>query len=202
MTVIKARPRTHYSMIDGSNGDLEDLVGLLRQVWFGTVALETFKRDNLDTDAATVQHSRTTFRPDVEIEPPEEVPINSESSTSIGIQKAEVKFAVRDVTELVIGAGQQTDKGRETQMNDVGGTAQGAVAGKIGRLLRSKRSFSERQVQKGKCMIPCDEQLCSFPMLSVQESSQARQVDRGVLLEIPVVVLTQGEFCVTFPFVP
>ena len=28
-------------------------------------------------------------------------------------------------------------------------------------------------------MIPCDEQLRSFPMLSAQESSQARQMDRG-----------------------
>ena len=151
-------------MIDGGNGDLEDLVGLLRQVWFDTEALEAFKRDNLDTDATTVQHSRTTFRPDVEIEPPEEVPVNSDSPTSVGIQKAEGKFAVRDVTELVVDAGQQTDKGREARMNDVGGTAQGAVsAGRIGRLLRSKRSFSEMQVQKGKCMTPCDEQFSVFP---------------------------------------
>ena len=28
-------------------------------------------------------------------------------------------------------------------------------------------------------MIPCDEQLCSFPTLSEQESTQARQMDRG-----------------------
>ena len=27
--------------------------------------------------------------------------------------------------------------------------------------------------------IPCDEQLCSLPTLSEQESSQARQMDRG-----------------------
>ena len=97
-------------MIDGGNGDLEDLVGLLRQER-DTEALEAFKRDNLDTDATTVQHPRTTFRPDVEIEPPEEVPINSESPTSVGIQKAEGKFAVRDVKELVADAGHRRRSG-------------------------------------------------------------------------------------------
>ena len=47
------------------------------------------------------------------------------------------------------------------------------------RLLRSKRSFSELQVQKGECVIPCDEQLRSSPSMSEQESSQAKQMDRG-----------------------
>ena len=41
------------------------------------------------------------------------------------------------------------------------------------RLLRSKRSFSELRDQKGEYVTPCDEQLCE------QESSQARQMDRG-----------------------
>ena len=41
------------------------------------------------------------------------------------------------------------------------------------RLLRSKRSFSELKDQKGEYVTPCDEQLCE------QESSQARQMDRG-----------------------
>ena len=50
-------------------------------------------------------------------------------------------------------------------------------AGRIERLLRSKRSFSELRVHKSECVIPCDEQLCSFPTLSEQEASQARQMD-------------------------
>ena len=40
-------------------------------------------------------------------------------------------------------------------------------------MLRSKRSFSESKDQKGEHVNPCDEQLCE------QESSQARQMDRG-----------------------
>ena len=46
-------------------------------------------------------------------------------------------------------------------------------AERILRLFRSKRSFSELKDQKGEHVTPCDEQLCE------QESSQARQMDRG-----------------------
>ena len=52
-------------------------------------------------------------------------------------------------------------------------------AGRIERLLISKRSFGELWNQKGECVIPCDKQLCSFPSLSEQESGQTRQMDRG-----------------------
>ena len=41
------------------------------------------------------------------------------------------------------------------------------------RLLRSMRSPSELKDQKGEDVTPCDGQLCE------QESSQARQMDRG-----------------------
>ena len=81
---------------------------------------------------------------------------------------------------LFVAAGQQADEGREARPNDVGGTVQSAVsAGRIERLLRSTRSFSELRVQKGECVILCDEQSCSFPTLSEQESRQARQMDTG-----------------------
>ena len=59
-------------MVGGGYGFLEDLVGLSLQVWFDTEALGAFECDNLDTNAMTVLRSRTTFRPDVQIEPPEE----------------------------------------------------------------------------------------------------------------------------------
>ena len=52
-------------------------------------------------------------------------------------------------------------------------------AGRIERLLRNKRGFSELWNQKGECAILCDKQLCSFLTLSEQESGQTRQMDRG-----------------------
>ena len=67
--------------------------------------------DNLDVITTTEQHLRTAFRSDVQVEPSEEVPDNSESITGVGIQKVENKFAVRTVTELVVDDGQQANKG-------------------------------------------------------------------------------------------
>ena len=46
-------------------------------------------------------------------------------------------------------------------------------AGRIERLLRSKRRFGELWNQKGECVIPFDKQLCSFPR-SVSESQVKR----------------------------
>ena len=136
--------------------------------------------DNLDAIAATEQHLRTAFRSDVQIEPPEEGPDNSESITSVATRKVERKFAVRNVTELVVDDGQQANKGRKTQLNDIDGLVRGVKsAGRIERLLRNKRSFGELLNQKGECAIPRDKQLCSVPTLSEQESSQMRQMDRG-----------------------
>ena len=125
--------------------------------------------DTLDAIATTVQHLRTAFRPDVRIEPPEEVPVNSESiTTSVGTLKVERKFAVRNVTELSVDAGHQADRGREKRMNDVDGSFRGVTsAGRIERLLRNKRGFSELWIQKGECAIPCDG----------QESSQTSETE-------------------------
>ena len=65
-------------------------------------------------------------------------------------------------------------------MNDVDGLIRCMKsAGRIERLLRYKRSFSEIWNQKGERVIPCNKQLCSFPTLSLQESGQTRQMDRG-----------------------
>ena len=63
----------------GGDDDLENLAASSSlQVWFDMEALGTHVCDNLDVIATTVQHSRTAFRSDVQIEPPEEVPDNSE----------------------------------------------------------------------------------------------------------------------------
>ena len=140
-------------------------MSLSRQEWFDTEALEAFECDNLDTSATTAQHLRATFRSDFQIEPPEEVPVNSKfSSTSVGTQKVAGKSAVRSVTKQIVAAGQQA-------------RPRSVTVGRTERLLRSKRSFSELRVQRGECMILCDERLCSFPTLSEQESSQARQTE-------------------------
>ena len=111
----------------------------------------------------------------------EEVPVDSKFlSTSVGTQKVESKFDVRSATKLIVAAGQQTSKVRGARQNDDGGSIRSVEsAKKIERLLRDKRSFSELQDQKGECVIPCEEQLCRFPPLSEQESSQARQMDGG-----------------------
>ena len=138
------------------------------QVWFDTNVLEAHESENLDEVATTEQHSKTAFRSDVQVDPPEKVPDNPKSITSVDARKVERKFAVRNVTELMVDDGQQADRGRRTCLNDVNG------AGRIERLLRNKRSFGELWNLKGECAIPCDKQLCSFRTLSEQESGQTR----------------------------
>ena len=78
-----------------------------------------------------------------------------------------------NVTKLTDAAGQPTDEGREARPRADGLVWSMESAERIMRLLRSKRSFSESRDQKGEYVTPCDEQLCE------QESSQARQMDRG-----------------------
>ena len=163
------------SPTDGGGGDLENRAASSSlQVWFDMEALGAHVCDNLDAIATIVQHL-TAFRPDVQIEPPEEVPDNSESIKSVGTWKVERKFAVRNLTELIVDDGQQADRGRKTQLNDVDGSVRGVKsARRIERLLRNKRCFGELWSQKSECAITCDKQLCSFPTLSEQESSQTR----------------------------
>ena len=162
-TVIKACTRVHHAL-DGGGDDLENLAASSSlQVWFDMEALGSRVCDNLDAIATTVQHLRTALRSDDQIEPTEEVPDNSEFITSVGTRKVERKFAVRNVTELIVDDGQQVDRGRKTQSNGVDGSVRGVKsAGRIEKLLRNKRSFGELWSQKGECAITCDKQLCSF----------------------------------------
>ena len=74
-------------LIDRGGDDLEDMMVLPCQVWFDTEAPEAFERDDLDTIATTKQHLRTFTRSDVQVEPPEEVPVNSESSQVLALRK-------------------------------------------------------------------------------------------------------------------
>ena len=78
------------SPTDGAGDDLENLAASSSlQAWFDMEVLGGHVYDNLDAVAATEQHLRTAFRSDVQIEPPEEVPDNSESITSVDTRKVE-----------------------------------------------------------------------------------------------------------------
>ena len=81
------------SPTDGGNDDLENLAASPSlQVWFDTEVLEAHESDNVDVVATTEQCLKTAFRSDVQVEPSEVVPVNSESTTGVGIQKVESKF--------------------------------------------------------------------------------------------------------------
>ena len=153
------------TLIDRGSDDLEDLMVLPCQVWFDTEAPEACERDDLDTTATTEQHLRALARSEVRIKSPREISAN----TSVGTQRVEGEFAVRNVTRLTDAAGQLTKEGREARPSE----ADGHFGVRIMRLMRSKCGFSELKDQKGEYVTPCDEQLCE------QESSQTRQMDRG-----------------------
>ena len=81
---------------------------------------------------------------------------------------------MRNVTRLTDAVGQLTKEGREARPSEADGPVRSVEpAERIMRLLRRKRSFSELKDQKSEYVTPCEEQLCE------QESSQARQMDRG-----------------------
>ena len=109
-------------LIDRSSDDLEDLMVLPCQVWFDAEAPEAFERDGLDTTATTEQHLRTLARSEVRIELPREISANSKFlNTSVGTQKLEGEFAVRNMTKLTDAAGQLTDEGREARPSEADG---------------------------------------------------------------------------------
>ena len=111
---------------------------------FDTEVLEALESDNFCVVATTEEHSKKVFRPDVQIEPPEKVPDNSELIASVFTRKVENEFVVRNVTELIDDGGQQADKGRNTLLNGVDGFVRGLTSAKrIERLLKNKRSFSD-----------------------------------------------------------
>ena len=88
------------SPTDGGGDDLENLAASSSlQVWFDMEALGAHVCYNVDAISTTVQHLRTAFRPVVRIERPEEVPVNSESITSVGTRKVERRREKRDGTD-------------------------------------------------------------------------------------------------------
>ena len=108
--------------VDRGSDDLEDLMVLPCQVWFDAEAPEAFERDGLDTTATTEQHLRTLARSEVRIESPREISANSKLlNTSVGSQKVEGEFAVRNGTKPTDAAGQHTDEGREARPSEAAG---------------------------------------------------------------------------------
>ena len=145
MTTIKVRTRAPSHLIDRGSDDLEDSMVLPCQAWFDVEAPKAFERDGLDATATTEQHLRTLARSEVRTESLGKISVNSKFlNTSVGTEKVEGEFAVRNVTASTDAAGHPTDEGRERFM----------------RPPRSKRSFSELKDQKGEYVTPCYEQLC------------------------------------------
>ena len=98
------------SPTDEGGDDLENMAASsLLQARFDMEVLGAHECDNLDVVVTTEQHPKTTFRPDLQVEPSEEFPDNSESIKSVDTRKVDRKFAVRNVTELVVHDGQQAD---------------------------------------------------------------------------------------------
>ena len=135
-----------------------------------------------DTGAAR-SVSPTTFRPDVPIEPSEEIPLHQADGTRVahfgskllskGTQKIERRFDVRNVTKPIVAAGQVTDRGQGVWLNGDGGFILDVKsARKIEKLLGDKRGFIELRKQKGAHVIPCEEQSSNLFPLDKQESSQ------------------------------
>ena len=105
--------------VDECTDSPEDLMALSRQVLFDTGAARSV--------------CPTTFRPDVPIEPSEEIPLHQADGTSVahfgskflsmgvGTQKIEGRFDVRNVTKPIVASGQVTDRGQGVWLNGDGG---------------------------------------------------------------------------------
>ena len=97
-------------MIEESNNGPENLMALSRQVLFDTGAARSV--------------CPSTFRPDVPIEPSEEIPMHQADCTrvahfgskipsmGVGTQEIEGRFDVINVTKPTVAAGQVTDRGQ------------------------------------------------------------------------------------------
>ena len=142
-----------FPMVDECNDSPEDLMALSRQVLFDTGAARSV--------------CPTTFRPDVPIEPSEEIPLHQADGTrvahfdskfpsmGVGTQKIEGRFDVRNVTKPIVAAGQVTDRGQGVWLNgDRGFILDVKSARKIEKLLGDNRGFLELRKQKSVCVIP------------------------------------------------
>ena len=107
----------------------------------------------------------TTFRPDFPIEPSDEIPLHQADGTrvahfgskflsmGVGTQNIEKRFDVRNVTKLIVAAGQVTDRAQGVWLNGDGGFILDVKsARKIEKLLGDRRGFVEAARHRKVCM--------------------------------------------------
>ena len=169
-------------MIDEVGDNPEDLMALSQLVL-------------IDTGAAR-SVCPSTFRPDVAIEPSEEVPLHQADGTrvalygskflrmGVGTQKIEGTFDVRNVTKPIVAAGQVTDAGQGVWLSGEGGfILDKKSAKKIEKLLGDKERFIELRKQKGVYVIPCEDQMPGlFPLIG-KESDQRKRLDMSDVMD-------------------
>ena len=110
----------------------------------------------------------STFRPDVPVEPSEEVPLHQADGTrvahygskflkmGVGTQRIEGRFDVRNVTKPIVAAGQVTDAGQGVWLSGDGGYILDVMSAKrVERLLGNRKGFVELRKQRGVYVIPC-----------------------------------------------
>ena len=149
----------------------------------------------IDTGAAR-SVCPSTLRPDVLIEPSEEVPLHQADGTrvahygskflrmGVGTQKIEGTFDVRNVTKPIVAAGQVTDAGQGVWLSGEGGFILDKKSAKrIEKLLGDKERFIELRKQKGVYVIPCEDQMPGlFPLIG-KESDQRKRLDMSDVMD-------------------
>ena len=131
--------------------------------------------------SAAEQVDPSAFKPDVQIEPSEEVPVGSKFlNMSGGAQAVGGRLGVRCVAGSVIADGQVTARSQGVCLNcDEGFILDGELASATAESLGDNRGFIESRDQKHVCAARCKGQSSSLFPTSEQESSPRMQMNRG-----------------------
>ena len=134
------------------------------------------------SDVSTVkQVDPSAFKPVVQIEPSEEVPVGSKFlNMGSGAQAVGGRLGVRCVAGSVIADGQVTARDQKVWLNrNDEFTLDGELANVTEESLGDNRGFIESRDQKHVCVACCKGQSSSLFPTSEQESSPRMQMDRG-----------------------
>ena len=131
--------------------------------------------------SAAKQVDPSAFKPDVQIEPPEEVPVGSKFlNKSDGAQVVGRRLGVGRAAGSVVAEGQATARGQRVWLNcDDEFILDGESASVAEESLGDNRGFSESRDQKRACAVCHKEQSSSSFPTGEQESSPWMQMDRG-----------------------
>ena len=131
--------------------------------------------------SAAKQVDLSAFRPDVQIEPSEEVPVGSKFlSMRDGAKAVGGRLGVKCVTGSVFAAEQAMARGQRVWLNcDDEFILDGKSAGVAEESLGDNRGFIESRDQKHVSAACCKGHSCSLFSTSEQESSPRMQMDRG-----------------------